>query len=470
MILARLLTPEEIGIYTVGVAVVGLSHIFRDFGVNQYLIQEKNLSKEKVASALGITLLFAWSMGGVLYLSAPQLAGFYETDAVKNVLYVVGANFFIIPLGAMGPALLKRSMSFGTLMKINLATALARNIISICLAIFGFGFISMAWGSVAGVLTSALLAQYYLPNKYRVWPRFSHSRPILAFGGHVIGAQVAAEINSKGMDLLVGKVLGFHALGLLSRAQGFTKIYSNIVDKAINPVLSAQIAMVHRGAGGIAEVYCKALNFITLIAWVSLGFLGFMSYSLIRLLYGEQWDAAIPLASLLCLLGCFGVISQLACNLFVATGKAKINFWVALAVTIIRIAVMVFTVQYGLEIMILSFLPVAICRFMLLQHLVKRYYSVGILRIVKILLLNLFMVCCSLSVPAYFWGLASHDLEPIQLITELLISATTSTVTILFLVFLMKHPASDEIKTATSFVLRKITVVVQRFKNKESLR
>lgn len=463
MVLARLLTPEEIGIYTVGVAVVGLSHIFRDFGVNQYLIQEKNLTKEKVASALGITLLFAWSMGVVLYLCAPQLAAFYETDSVKDVLYVVGLNFFIIPLGAMGPALLKRSMSFGTLMKINLGTALFRNAVSVSLATLGFGFISMAWGSVAGVLISALLAQYYLPRKYRVWPGFSRVKPILAFGGHVIGAQVATEVNSKGMDLLVGKVLGFHALGLLSRAQGFTKIYSNIVDKAINPVLSAQIAMIHRGSGEIAEIYCKALNFITLIAWFSLGFLGLMSFSLIRLLYGEQWDAAVPLASLLCVLGCFGVISQLACNLFVATGKAKINFWVAISITITRVTVMVFTVQYGLTVMILSFVPVAIFRFVLLQYLVNRYYGVKFRHVIKTLLLNGFITSCALVVPAYYWATGTVELDSMQLIIPLLIAVAISSATVLLLTFATKHPLSSEIESAAKFVGVKLAATTQRF-------
>ena len=49
-ILARLLTPSDIGIYTLGVALVAFAHVFRDFGVSTYIIQEKNLTVSRVAA------------------------------------------------------------------------------------------------------------------------------------------------------------------------------------------------------------------------------------------------------------------------------------------------------------------------------------------------------------------------------------------------------------------------------------
>ena len=41
MVLARLLTPDQIGVYSVSLAVIGLAQALRDFGVGSYLIQEK---------------------------------------------------------------------------------------------------------------------------------------------------------------------------------------------------------------------------------------------------------------------------------------------------------------------------------------------------------------------------------------------------------------------------------------------
>lgn len=39
MVLSRLLTPAEIGLYSVGAVLVGLAQVVRDFGVGLYVIQ-----------------------------------------------------------------------------------------------------------------------------------------------------------------------------------------------------------------------------------------------------------------------------------------------------------------------------------------------------------------------------------------------------------------------------------------------
>ena len=74
LILARLLTPEQIGIYTVAVATISLAQMVRDFGVSQYLIQEKALSREKVAAALSLTASIAWVLGILIFAAAPYIS------------------------------------------------------------------------------------------------------------------------------------------------------------------------------------------------------------------------------------------------------------------------------------------------------------------------------------------------------------------------------------------------------------
>ena len=62
MVLARLLTPAEIGVYSVGAAVVALAHVVRDFGVGNYRIQEKELTAERISAALDVVVLIAWAI------------------------------------------------------------------------------------------------------------------------------------------------------------------------------------------------------------------------------------------------------------------------------------------------------------------------------------------------------------------------------------------------------------------------
>jgi len=65
MILSRLLTPAEVGVYSLGAVLVAMAQVVRDFGVGQYLIQEKVLTTEKLRAALTTSLVVAWLLARV---------------------------------------------------------------------------------------------------------------------------------------------------------------------------------------------------------------------------------------------------------------------------------------------------------------------------------------------------------------------------------------------------------------------
>ena len=59
--LARLLTPKELGVFSLGMALVGIPELLRDFGVGTYIVQEKDLTTERIRTAFGLVLLSSWS-------------------------------------------------------------------------------------------------------------------------------------------------------------------------------------------------------------------------------------------------------------------------------------------------------------------------------------------------------------------------------------------------------------------------
>ena len=56
MVIARLLTPSEIGIYSVTMVLLGFIATFRDLGAGQYLVQNKELSEEKMRATWSVQL------------------------------------------------------------------------------------------------------------------------------------------------------------------------------------------------------------------------------------------------------------------------------------------------------------------------------------------------------------------------------------------------------------------------------
>src|SRR5258706_9149173 len=99
--IARVLTPGEMGIFSVATVLVGIAHNFRDFGVANYVIQEKELTEDRIRSALGIAILVAWLLAAAMALLSGPMAEFYREPGVRSVMLVLALNFMLIPFGSV---------------------------------------------------------------------------------------------------------------------------------------------------------------------------------------------------------------------------------------------------------------------------------------------------------------------------------------------------------------------------------
>lgn len=67
MIISRLLTPAETGVFAVAAVFAAFASTFRDFGVAEYLIQENELDAEKIRAALTVNIAISWAMALLLF-------------------------------------------------------------------------------------------------------------------------------------------------------------------------------------------------------------------------------------------------------------------------------------------------------------------------------------------------------------------------------------------------------------------
>src|SRR3546814_173926 len=86
VIIARLLTPEEMGIFALAYAASAVLTALRSFGVGNYLIREPDLDIVKVRSAFGVMLLISWALGLVLFLGRHAIADLYGRPSFAEVM------------------------------------------------------------------------------------------------------------------------------------------------------------------------------------------------------------------------------------------------------------------------------------------------------------------------------------------------------------------------------------------------
>lgn len=349
IVLARLLAPNEIGVFAVGNAVVSMTEVFRDFGVGTYLIQSRQITLARIRTAFTVTLLLSILVSAALLVLSGEIAGFYREAGVRDVLYVAAANFLIVPFAATVMSLLRRDMAFGAIARINFVATLSYGITVNGLAALGFGYMSLAWAMLLSSAVGTVAAVLHRPDLRMFRPGLSDWRQILSFGSFSSATAVLNGLYSNLPQLILGRILDFAAVGLYSRAVMLSQLFDRLVLDGVNPVVLPAFATTVRSGDELKTPYLRAVEYVTALQWPFLLCLALLADPIVGLLLGPQWQAVAPLVRIIALASLCLFPAFLTYPLLVAVGRVRDTLTMSL-ITVPASLVLLFAASFfGLE-------------------------------------------------------------------------------------------------------------------------
>ncbi|OON59507.1 hypothetical protein B0920_24345 [Massilia sp. KIM] len=399
-VLARLLAPQEIGLYSVALAIIAVTQVIRDFGLVSFLIQKKELDREYIGSAWGMSLIMGAALFVLMQLAAPLIGHFYADPHITTIVQVVTLGFLLLPFNSVSLALLRRELQFDVLMRINQTGALLSTLTTLLLAWLGMGSLSLAIGAV--VTHAAVAAGLALRGAHRRLPRpnLLHWREIMRFGGPVTFANVITSIAMDINDLVVGKVMGFKSVALVSRAQGLMNLFHRDFMGAVRNVAYPAFAQANRtGSGALEDKYLASLAMTSAVAWPFYGFAALFALEVLRLMFGPQWDQSAPLVPLFCAAGSFSVLVGLVPPLMLAAGHSKHVATAELLFQPARAIILALVVYHfrDLEIFATAVVGVAMLQVPLLYAIKQRCLPTRFAALGRVLGVNLLLAALTLA-------------------------------------------------------------------------
>ena len=153
LVIARLLSPKEIGIYSIAAAIVSIAQLFRNVGVANYLVAEEELSHDKIRAAFGVQLVTSWILALLVFLSSGFVADFYHEEGVRHVMTISSISFLLAPFGGVTITLLLREMRHLERAVVDIASTVVHIGLSVSLAYAGYGYMSLAWAALGSRLS-----------------------------------------------------------------------------------------------------------------------------------------------------------------------------------------------------------------------------------------------------------------------------------------------------------------------------
>ena len=351
--LARLLTPADFGLVALAMVIFNAANLFTDLGMRPTVVQTKE-DINKVAhyafvlvmgSSIAFTLVSILAAGPIA-----RLLGGSEglVDVIRwMAVYVAIDGLWIIP-----ESLLRRDLRFKELGLSQLPGELASTIISIGLALMGFGVWSLVIGSCAGqLLRAALLWWYYRPwiwLKPQKWDR-DILRGMFKYGLPSMGNGLLRYAQGQISTLVIGRQLGAASVGIYNKAVNLTGRLSDMLTTSIfGNVLFPSYAKIQDDRPRLARAYLKSTKMVFLmIVPISVG-LAITAPLLVPVLLGPQWIEMIPIWQIFSLFGLTRPISTNSAPIFQAVGQPQRNLSAGMVLLVIKLPLILLLVgPYG---------------------------------------------------------------------------------------------------------------------------
>ena len=355
IVLARLLMPEDFGLIAMVVVVVGFAGLLSDVGLGAALIQRQGITEDHYSSifwvnnALGLILVIC------LILLSPAIADFYGRPEIETIVIVLSFNFLFAALTMVPRARLNKSLAFRELSIIDVLSMLAGAGTAITLAVLDFGYWSLVVQQLVNRSMSTVLIWAISRWKPKLICDFVLVRELFGFSINVFFTQVLQFIAGNISNVLIGKYLSAHAVGLFDKAQSMMLFPLHNVSHVVGSVMFPSLSKIQGDLFRVRETYLRLISSIALITFpMMVGMFVVSEYFVIGVL-GPHWHEVVPLFKILCVVGIFTSIVTVTGSVYLSQGRADLQLKVNLIIQPLRIIAIVAGLPWGVLGVVIGF-------------------------------------------------------------------------------------------------------------------
>ena len=346
-LLARVLAPEDFGSVGIIAVLLEFNVIIGGLGLTTALVQRRDLNRDHLHTAF-------WSQLGmnlILYIAAvllsSRIASYYGNPILRNLMIVLAFNVIFEGLTFIPRSLLYRSMNFKELSLMRGASEVISGMSALGLAFGGAGIWSLVGRGMIGRASHVIM----LWRKVTLRPRLRFSlkafRELSPFGMKVMGSDLLEFISSNVDYLIVGKMLGVHALGIYTLAYKLISFPLERIASVIGLTLPA-FSAIQDQRGRLCSWYLKTMQVTALVITPLIAGLFVLAPELVRVVWGAKWLEAITPIRLLSIAGLALVMEKTPRTVLVAIGKPGLILCFDTVKSLILGFSLIFAARYGI--------------------------------------------------------------------------------------------------------------------------
>lgn len=349
IVLARILTPDQFGVYAVALTVQSVLMTVADLGLSSELI--RTTEPDRVAPTVAtLGLVSGATMTLVTVVTSSQLALLLGSAQAGPAIAVLGCTLVLGSISLVPYSLLMRRFQQKAMFLVSAVDFTISTVTTLALVFAGWGVMGLAVGRVVAQLVSSAL-QFWLA---RVTPRYGFDRalirPVLAFGLPIAAANLLAWSLLNIDNVVIAHISGTAALGFYVLAFNISSWPMNALAQSVRTISMPYFSRVKERGGGDDGGLAGMVSVGWAAALPAGAVLAILSEPLIVVLYGSKWLPSAPVLAALGMYGALRVIFDIFSGYLYASGRATPVMWVQVIWMVSLVAGMVpATMAFGIS-------------------------------------------------------------------------------------------------------------------------
>jgi O-antigen/teichoic acid export membrane protein len=349
VIVSRLLTPSDYGVFAMAGFVLSFAAVFWTAGLTKTLIQKHDDINSSANICFWTNLLMGVLIYAIIFFSSRSIAILFKDARIEEVLKVTSLVIIISSMCSVQTALFQKALNFKILFWTTVITTGLPAFASIPLAYLGYGYWALVAGQIVGNV--AQLIVLWLASDWR--PGFEYSitvaREMFSFSAWVMGEDILTYLNTWIDSIILGVYMGSYDLGLYRTGTMLVLLIFGCLIQPVLPVLYSSFARIKEDTEKVKSMMLKATKIIVFyVLPASLG-LYIVAKPISSLILGPKWHGVENVIAICAIASCLVSMIQANSEAYRAIGHPEANAKLQLVMLIICLPCYLWAAPRGLQ-------------------------------------------------------------------------------------------------------------------------
>ena len=333
IVLARILGPENYGLFGIGLVVYTFGNFFSSFGFGRNLLHKPEVSAEDIRFAFTWQTITGTIATLSIYAAAPSLAEYFNDPRVLPVIRWLSLACLLNAMVAPANNLIQRTLNFKATGAIQVASyALGYLLVGIPMALSDMGVHALvaAWLAQSAF---TLIATFLLrPHSLRPLLWFPEAREAFAYGSTVFVTNIVNWLLNNLDRVVIGRLLNAQAVGLYTAGYNLATLPNSLLLGSMQSAFLASGSKVGSDSSRLRTAYLQVLASIWVMLLPGFVFLSLLSPQIVATLYGPRWAETGEVLALLFLAMPAFITWGLSTPILWNTGRTRSEFLLQLPI------------------------------------------------------------------------------------------------------------------------------------------